>query len=171
MEQLTFEKEMSKAESIIDSLFHFCAQKTGYDIKLFECACNKNKKKIIGYSLKFNKELIAKVDTDITEISANEMIMNTLKLKNTESIKKLNNPIGFIRYKCDSDENGADILEIIVNRFTEDYMPSERFGCCHRYVECSDAKTCTAPDKLRAKGCYYRENLEKGRIFYGKNAE
>ena len=34
MEQLTFEKEMSKAESIIDSLFHFCAQKTGYDIEL-----------------------------------------------------------------------------------------------------------------------------------------
>ena len=35
MEQLTFEREMSKAESTIDSLFISCAQKTGYDIKYF----------------------------------------------------------------------------------------------------------------------------------------
>lgn len=46
----------------------------------------------------------------------------------------------------------------------------ERFGCCHRFTACSDAKKCLIYDDFDALGCYYRENLEAGRIFYGKNA-
>lgn len=45
----------------------------------------------------------------------------------------------------------------------------EGFGCCGYYVECSDAKQCIHPDKLFARACAYRRNLENGRIFYGKN--
>ena len=171
MEQLTFLEEIDTVETIIDDILRSCAEKVGYDIRLFERAANKKKGEIIGYSLKLNKDLIAKVDTALTEISASEKIMNTLKLGNTENIKKLKNPIGFIRYKCEPDEDGKTILKNILNKFVESYIPSERFGCCHRYVECSDARSCTAPDKFHARGCYYRENLEKGKIFYGKNAE
>ncbi|WMJ84494.1 hypothetical protein ACS3UN_06920 [Oscillospiraceae bacterium LTW-04] len=43
------------------------------------------------------------------------------------------------------------------------------FGCCHRYEECSDAKECTHPDRLRAMCCDYKKHLEEGRIFYGQN--
>jgi hypothetical protein len=46
---------------------------------------------------------------------------------------------------------------------------TRRFGCCHRYEECSDAKKCIHENLLYAKACSYRRNLESGRIFYGKN--
>lgn len=45
----------------------------------------------------------------------------------------------------------------------------ESFGCCARYVECSDEKKCTNPDKMMSFACAYKRNLEAGKIFYGKN--
>lgn len=46
----------------------------------------------------------------------------------------------------------------------------DAFGCCARYRQCSDAGYCVHDDKERAVHCTYRSSLEKGRIFYGKNA-
>ena len=43
------------------------------------------------------------------------------------------------------------------------------FGCCSRFIECSDARKCTNPKPLFALGCAYKDNLENGRIFYGQN--
>lgn len=43
------------------------------------------------------------------------------------------------------------------------------FSCCSHYRECSDAKKCIM-DIEGYEGCVYRTNLEKGKIFYGKNA-
>ena len=48
---------------------------------------------------------------------------------------------------------------------------SESIGCCSRYRECSDEKTCVCPIPEIAAMCIYRRNLESGRIFYGRNAE
>jgi len=48
--------------------------------------------------------------------------------------------------------------------------PSSRFGCCSRFLECSDAKRCIVTDESFSVLCTYRENLENNRIFYGKNA-
>lgn len=44
-----------------------------------------------------------------------------------------------------------------------------RFACCSHFVECSDAKSCVHPNKLYACACYYKANLDAGKIFYGKN--
>lgn len=52
----------------------------------------------------------------------------------------------------------------------EHFEPSEKFGCCGKYVECSDARKCLHSNTFYAKACYYRKNLDSGRIFYGKNA-
>lgn len=50
------------------------------------------------------------------------------------------------------------------------YKSKEKtFGCCSSFIECSDAKKCIHPNKLYSTACMYRENLEKGKIFYGKN--
>lgn len=46
----------------------------------------------------------------------------------------------------------------------------EDFACCNDFVACSDAQQCIHPDDPFYNGCYYRVNLEAGRIFYGKNA-
>lgn len=43
------------------------------------------------------------------------------------------------------------------------------FACCNSYVACSDAKHCIHEHDREYNGCYYRTNLENGRIFYGKN--
>ena len=45
----------------------------------------------------------------------------------------------------------------------------EGFGCCHLYKQCSDAKKCIQPNGLFSLACYYRKNLEQGKIFYGIN--
>ena len=47
--------------------------------------------------------------------------------------------------------------------------PIEQFGCCSRYIECSDLLKCINPDKKASKGCQYKNNLENNKIFYGKN--
>ena len=48
-------------------------------------------------------------------------------------------------------------------------LGGERFGCCARYVQCSDEKKCVNPDFLLSLACAYKRHLEAGRIFYGKN--
>ena len=61
-------------------------------------------------------------------------------------------------------------LESYISKIIEDnidsFEPSERFGCCYRYRECSAAKKCLHPDQVYAKACWYRKNLEAGKIFY-----
>ena len=46
---------------------------------------------------------------------------------------------------------------------------ASRFGACSSFMECSDAKKCVHENKLYSKACMYRDNLDQGRIFYGKN--
>jgi len=43
-----------------------------------------------------------------------------------------------------------------------------QFSCCSKYRECSDARRCLRGD---SPSCEYRARLERGRIFYGRNAE
>ncbi len=49
------------------------------------------------------------------------------------------------------------------------YESSSSFGCCDRFIACSDAGKCVHDNKIYSMGCKYRANLEAGRIFYGKN--
>lgn len=61
-----------------------------------------------------------------------------------------------------------DNIEVVFDRcYLEGTV--EVFGCCSRYVECSDNKGCVHPDRRFAQGCMYKSNLEEGRIFYGVN--
>lgn len=48
--------------------------------------------------------------------------------------------------------------------------PVDTFGCCSRYLECSEAGRCRHPDPGVSKSCLYRKNLDAGQCFYGKNA-
>lgn len=47
---------------------------------------------------------------------------------------------------------------------------TESFACCNDFIRCSDAKACIHPKDRFYINCAYRQNLEQGRIFYGKNA-
>lgn len=48
--------------------------------------------------------------------------------------------------------------------------PVDMFGCCSKYLSCSDAGRCLHSDPVVSKSCLYRKNLDAGQCFYGKNA-
>lgn len=75
----------------------------------------------------------------------------------------------FVRFEVDI-KNDLDRLSDSIVRIYDDIKPlSDTFGCCSRYVLCSDELKCIHPDPAFARGCSYRTNLEHGRVFYGKN--
>ncbi len=69
----------------------------------------------------------------------------------------------------DSEELVPYIVHITEYKLANYKSKASSFGCCSRFVECSDAKKCVHENKLYSKACSYRTNLELGRIFYGKN--
>jgi len=75
----------------------------------------------------------------------------------------------WIRYDIETESDLEEISEILLKIY-EDIRPSGRmFGCCSRFIECSDALQCTNPNRKHAKNCWYKIHLDTGRIFYGKN--
>lgn len=50
-----------------------------------------------------------------------------------------------------------------------DYSDNSEFACCHLYNECSDETKCIQQNVTFSNRCYYKKNLNDGRIFYGKN--
>ena len=71
----------------------------------------------------------------------------------------------FFNYSTVNPEKfGSLIASIILSLFSFD-----RFDCCGKYKECSDAKKCLHEDKLYSTACTYRKKLEQGIIFYGEN--
>ena len=66
--------------------------------------------------------------------------------------------------------NWLEYIKKLVEYELKNYISkSSMFGCCSRFVVCSDMKKCVHPNKLYACACYYKHNLEEGRIFYGQN--
>lgn len=102
----------------------------------------------------------------------------TIKSDLVDDYGKLN----CIKYKENTEAKTVDIdyseLSEEFYRYVEEalrysvimYMPANLFACCSKYIECSSAKKCLHNDLLYAKGCWYRNNLENGRIFYGENS-
>ena len=63
-----------------------------------------------------------------------------------------------------------EYLERLIEYELRTYVSkATRFACCSHFIECSDAKKCVHANKLYACACYYKANLDAGRIFYGKN--
>ncbi len=84
-------------------------------------------------------------------------------------IQKANNGSNKVIFDAEEDvlSHAKQLSRIAVGVLTN--SSNNSFGCCGRYIECSDAKKCVNPDKLLALACAYRKNLEGGAIFYGKN--
>ncbi len=62
----------------------------------------------------------------------------------------------------------GELIDLVTEMFL-DAVNFEHFGCCHKYVDCSNAKKCLHEDFLYSTACLYRKNLEKDIIFYGVN--
>ena len=131
---------------------------------------NKSKDVITGYSILVGTTLAAKINLKKCTFSANKTYFKDFYISGCTKFKEINSPQDFIEFEFENIDMFWKSFKSVLNAFVKDYVPPEHFGCCHRYVECSDARKCIAPDQIHAKGCYYKENLENGRIFYGKNA-
>jgi hypothetical protein len=66
-------------------------------------------------------------------------------------------------------DEALELIHPICAVAVEELSGGEGFGCCSRYEQCSDERKCVNPDQLLSLACGYRKNLEKGKIFYGKN--
>lgn len=102
------------------------------------------------------------------EIRITHSMFNDIKKPSTAKIIKS----ATTKYRFDhilfsfSDEAFLKFIEDILIYSLKNYNSSNSFGCCSKYKECSEQKMCLHPNKLYAKGCKYRKNLEKGIIFY-----
>lgn len=71
----------------------------------------------------------------------------------------------FYDYSITNPEKFGNLISsIILNLFSFD-----RFDCCGKFKECSDAKKCLHEDKLYSTACTYRKKIEQGIFFFGKN--
>ncbi len=150
----------------------------------FICQELKQKEDIIGYTYKAFKNLWFKIYYNMKNyyriIIANSTYAGTNnysdieKIVDSESIKLLDN--GTIQIDIEKDDKELfriiSILKPVLIRtylFLCENEPVHKFACCSRFEECSDAKICIHPNRKYAKGCFYKKNLESGKIFYGKN--
>lgn len=85
--------------------------------------------------------------------------------------KALKSPEPNIRFEIHSRDDIQRLNELIVEVFNRCRLeaPVDSFGCCSSFTACSDAKQCLHLGDPTYWGCLYRRNLERNRIFYGKN--
>lgn len=75
----------------------------------------------------------------------------------------------FIRLDLSILDPANPFIHKIINRIFSNSFSFASFGCCSRFLECSNAKKCVHEDNIYANSCMYRHNLEQGKIFYGVN--
>ena len=129
------------------------------------------------YSIKLSNNVIfkIKIKTGLTQISFKKLYLKPYQDINQEKyiIDEISAKSSFVRFEISSikdlDERFVFLSLLIYNSIISE-IGSERFGCCSRYLECSDLKRCTNPNIILSLGCQYKKNLEKGIIFYGMNA-
>lgn len=96
---------------------------------------------------------------------------DTLSTPNSATIKNVKSDLNFVHVSfSETDDNLFSYIEENILLSLKNYRSKARtFGCCSRFVQCSDAKRCLHPNKLYSTACTYRHHLESGRIFYGNN--
>jgi len=170
MEQLSFETAPAEEESPItaSSAARLLRQAIApYLAELGEVAKKIRVEENSGYvALKAGSALAAKI-----EVKAKGILLS-VKTKHSDSLPEFNwNPVAnkmsrtpYISLSALLDRS-FELCEIAVKSLP----PGERYGCCSRVMECSDAMKCTQPMQLLSLACIYRENLKQGKVFYGKN--
>lgn len=106
-------------------------------------------------SIRIYEEIISDLELKISNIKIDSNLMYAkFNVSNIEDINKINEEIQFV-----------------FKKLFIDYIKSNlSFGCCSRYIECSDSLKCVNPDIKLKLGCQYKTNLDNKRIFYGKNS-
>lgn len=89
-----------------------------------------------------------------------------------------------VRYTLSNDSNFPICINICDEKSINSYakfwiflyddiygiISPDKYSCCSRFLECSDLLHCVNPNTSDRAACYYRRNLLKGYVFYGKNS-
>lgn len=103
------------------------------------------------------------------ELNIKKSQFDSIKMPNTASVKNVKDEIyTHVIFPCESDGLYQYITDNIIYCI-DNYIPSYIFGCCGKFIACSDSGKCQHENMLYAKGCAYHEHLLHGEIFYGKN--
>ncbi len=107
------------------------------------------------------KFLIKKETVNVTK----ELYSELLKGKPAEWLKGNVAPKGGASVQMSfSDE--VSFFSNVLDYLVKTVKPTHKFGCCSKYKECSAINHCLHENQFYSKGCYYRDNLEKGMDFY-----
>ena len=119
-------------------------------------------------SIKAKSYLVAKIIPKANKLNL-EFRTKYLPLFPNSDAKLLNNEFSRLVFTSIEEITALSytLSEISIDILSE--FGGENFGCCSRYEACSNAKHCVHPDRLFARACGYRKNLENGKIFYGLN--
>lgn len=153
--------DLNDAVKILESTLYSVIRRRGLNGLKLSVSPVSNPK---GYSIKFKDCLIARIRKG-ARVQRLEFPQpngrSQDKIKNQEEIEKI--PLGRLEDVELYAGKAGEICAAIIDSWPTD------FHCCSRYEECSNARSCTHPDKDAAIGCYYRKVLVAGKIFYGKN--
>lgn len=166
IEQITFEDDFTLHK--LNIIKKESADTWKCSQELFRIDENKTKDKLTGYSFYFDGSLVFKINVSFDVICANKSNIEKFEILPTEIIP-MKAPKNFVKCSFSHINFAIEAATTIVYNFIKDYEPTEHFGCCSLYEQCSDARRCLHNDLIRSKSCFYKKNLESGKIFYGIN--
>ena len=112
-----------------------------------------------------------KDDYSTVEVKVPITLLGKVHLPENISPKQRASEKDFFRLRI--DKNSIEFLSFIqeCTRYCiENYHSTAPvFGCCSKYIECSNQRKCIHVNQLYSTACLYRKNLEANRIFYGIN--
>lgn len=101
------------------------------------------------------------------EIPEGSVIKEKFSKDDETKEKKLSGYSIFVSLDCaDLGARLRGLLTKVLSAYCSSVQPV--FGCCDKYLECSNAGKCIHPNKLYASACTYRQRLAEGKIFYGE---
>lgn len=112
-----------------------------------------------------------KESKDQIDLLVPSLLFSSVEYPSEATVKniKSENGITHVISQADSMVLYSYIKKLIERALNNYVSKNPSFGCCSKYVECSNVGYCIHENQLYSKACSYRSNLEAGRIFYGKN--
>lgn len=130
-------------------------------IWLCEPATGRKTKMMINYIIK------GRADKKFPSFSVKNIIVNKVSVPNDANIKVIKSDTinTYVEFK-ELNESAKNFVKDVIIYYVENFEPSDKFGCCSKYKECSVAKKCLHKSDFYARACWYRKNLKEGKIFY-----
>lgn len=153
--------EISESAAFPDGFLELQEVEKGHSLWIIEPVSNRRSKMIFSVTTR------GKVKQKYISLSVKLSVLGKVEIPATADIVKMETEAPNCRINFQNGESEIiPYLHDLIIYYVEHFEPSDKFGCCHRYKECSEEKKCLHPDQFYAKACWYRKNLEAGNIFY-----